>query len=119
MCNVRPVGAYPAQVMHRVSLTMSPLLEPKYQGDCRFTHFTLFKSVVMEDSDCIWHGATHAVLVASTAAIPEAGAAGGEEVIVPLEDELGARALLFGELANVDRRGGSCKSSRDIEERDL
>lgn len=49
-----------------------------------------------------------AILVPAAASVPEAraGLAGG--IVVPLEDELGARALLLGQMANVHGCGGRC-----------
>lgn len=42
-----------------------------------------------------------AVPVSTAAAVPEARAPLGADVVVPLEDKLGAGALLFGQLADV------------------
>lgn len=49
-----------------------------------------------------------AVLVPAAAAVPEARAALRGGVVVPLEHKLGARAFLFGKLADVGGRGGGC-----------
>lgn len=53
-----------------------------------------------------------AVLVAAAASVPEARAALLAGVVVPLEHKLGARALLFGKLADVDGGGGGCGGKR-------
>lgn len=48
-----------------------------------------------------------AVGVSSAAAVPEACAATGGRIIVPVEDEFGTGSFLFGKLADV-RSGREC-----------
>lgn len=52
-----------------------------------------------------------AIVVPTAASIPEARAALAGGIVVPLEDELGTSAFLFGELANVHSCRGRCEGS--------
>ncbi len=68
---------------------------------------------------CTWFSASlhtllmcvKAILVSTTASIPEACAALAGGIIVPLEDKFGTSTFLFGELANVYGCRSRCEDS--------